>query len=199
MNKDWIGNSKSTFTSLGASNHSNYERVSNDYYATDPKALELLLDEFMFHKNIYECACGEGNLSKVLLERGYNVYSTDLIDRGYGRGGIDFLKTTELPMPHMDIITNPPYKYAKEFVEHSLDLIEEDYYVAMFLKLTFLESKGRRKLFDENPPEWIVVSSNRIGCYRNNDMSSYSAGAIAYAWFIWKKGYKDYPKIIWFN
>jgi len=98
----------------------------------------------------------------------------------------------------MDIITNPPYKYAKEFVEHSLDLIEEDHYVAMFLKILFLESKGRRKLFDENPPEWIVVSSNRIGCYINNDMSC-SHGAIAYAWFIWKKGYKGYPKIRWFN
>jgi len=90
MSKDWTGNSKSTFASLGASNHSNYERESNDYYATDPKALELLLDEFRFHKNIYECACGEGNLSKVLLERGYNVCSTDLIDRGYGRGGLTF-------------------------------------------------------------------------------------------------------------
>ena len=72
---------------------------------------------------IWECACGEGHLSERLKQYGYNVYSSDLIDRGYGEGGVDFL--TDNRLWHGDIITNPPYKYAKEFVEHALDIVDD--------------------------------------------------------------------------
>lgn len=33
--KDWVGNNKSIFVCNGASNHSNSERQSDDYYATE--------------------------------------------------------------------------------------------------------------------------------------------------------------------
>lgn len=64
MNKDWIGNKKSTFVTLGASNHVDHERAENDFYATDSKALEIFLDKLeedglKLHKNIWECACRE--------------------------------------------------------------------------------------------------------------------------------------------
>lgn len=62
------------------------------------------------NRKIWECSAGQGHLSERLTELGYEVRSTDLIDRGYGEGGIDFLQTTE--MWDGDILTNPPYKYA---------------------------------------------------------------------------------------
>lgn len=43
MGKDWTGNGKSIFTTLGASNHTEKEREINDYYATDPIAVDALL------------------------------------------------------------------------------------------------------------------------------------------------------------
>ena len=92
MSKDWTGNKKAIFTSLGASNHAQGKRESNDYYATEPRAVELLLEREKFCNNIWEPACGEGHISKVLLAHGYKVLSTDLVNRGYGSGGIDFLK-----------------------------------------------------------------------------------------------------------
>ena len=75
---------RKVFAVLGASNHSTNEREENDYYATDPIAMELLLDIEQFSPEVWECACGEGHLSKVLESRGYHVMSTDLIDRGLG-------------------------------------------------------------------------------------------------------------------
>lgn len=148
--KDWTGNSRSCHATLGARNYAQNERESNDYYATEPKALELLLEQETFDKSVWECACGEGHLSKVLKAHGHKVFSTDLIDRGYGIGGIDFLKwESEF---QGDIITNPPYKYALEFVEKALEVIPEGHKVAMFLKLQFLEGKARRKFFEKSPP-----------------------------------------------
>lgn len=193
-------NNKTLHLLLGSPIDTTEEREVNDFYATDPKALELLLDMEEFDPYIWECACGKGHLSEVLKKRGHIVKSTDLIDRGYGEGGVDFLQCTE--KHNGDIITNPPYKYAQEFVEHALELIPNGNRVVMFLKLTFLESQNRRKMFDRYPPEYIYVSSSRIRCASGGEFERYkhsSGTAIAYAWFIWRKGFKGEPRVRWFN
>lgn len=199
--KDWTGNSKSIYTVLGASNHSEVEREKDDYYATDPKALEIFLnrideDGVRLHKNIWECACGEGHLSEVLKNRGYKVWSTDLIDRGYGSGNTDFLKS--IPDSWCgDILTNPPYKYAKEFVEKALEVTRIGAYTVMFLKIQFLEGQGRRELFKKHPPKYVYVNSVRQTCYLNGDMSKKLSSAACYCWFVWEKGFIGEPIIRW--
>ena len=198
MGKDWTGNSRSAHATLGARNYALNEREANDFYATDPKALELLLDMEQFDRNVWECACGQGHLAEVLNARGYLVKSTDLIDRGYGESGIDFLKCTETF--DGDIITNPPYKYAKEFVEKALEVITDGHRVAMFLKIQFLEGKARRKMFEKYPPKTIYVSSGRLCCALGGDFEKYAkSNAVTYAWFIWEKGFTGEPTIRWFN
>ena len=201
--KDWTGNAKSIFVCNGASNHTEEERQINDYYATEPKAVELLLQEEKFSHYIWECACGGGHMSKVLQNYGYDVMSSDIVDRGFPDTQIiDFLKVTKgIDIPR-DIITNPPYKYAKEFVEHALEISSNYTKIAMFLKLTFLESKSRKKLFEKYPPKVIYVSSSRLQCAKNGDFEKYGKGvgtAVAYAWFVWKKGYKGDSIIKWIN
>lgn len=198
--EDWIGNNNSIWKTLGASNHTDKQREKNDYYATEPKALKLLLELEKFSPYVWECACGEGHLSKVLEENGYKVISSDIVDRGYGQGGIDFLQCT-VPFDG-DIITNPPYKYAKEFIEKALELIPNGRNVAMFLKVQFLEGKARRELFERNPPKIIWISSSRLLCAKNGEFQRMRDGggsAVAYAWFIWEKGYKGRTNIGWFN
>ena len=190
----------SVFASLGASNHSMNNRESDDYYATDPTAVERLLEIETFSHKIWEPACGEGHISKVLEAHGYDVLSTDLVYRGYGRGGWDFLECRE-PVD-MDILTNPPYKYAQEFVEKAIDLVTPGHRVCMLLKLQFLEGKARRYLFDRSPPKTIYVSTRRINCCKNGDFSREQRSnnsAQAYAWYIWEKGFAGDPVIKWFN
>lgn len=194
---DWTGNKKSIYTTLGASNHVAEERQQHDYYATEPRAVELLLQEETFFKKIWEPACGEGHISKVLKAHGYDVVSSDLIDRSYGDEILDFFAYS-IPCDY-DIITNPPYKYAKEFVEHALDLVTEGHKVAMFLKLTFLEGQARKKMFEVYPPEKIYVFSSRVKCAKNGDFDTIGSSAVAYAWFVWSKGFKGYPIIKWIN
>ena len=198
--KDWIGNKNSIFKTLGASNHTNKERQKHDFYATEPKAMEVLLEVEKFNKNIWECACGQGHLSEVLKQYGYNVKSTDLIDRGYGEGNVDFLKQTE--MFNGDIITNPPYKFASDFIYKALELIPEGNKIAMFLKLQFLEGKARKKLFTTHPPKVIYVSSSRLLCAKNAEFEKMIAGggsAVAYAWYVWVKGYNGDTIVKWIN
>ena len=170
------------YTTLGASNHVLADREINDYYATDPKAMHLLLEQETFNKNVWEVASGEGHLVNVLKDYGYDVYSTDIINRGAQDDIIDFLSYQgEFDG---DIITNPPFKYAKEFVLKSLDIIPEGNKVAMFLKLTFLEVKSRKDFFVNTPFKTLYVSSSRIVCAKNGQFEEFKSSAIAYGWYV---------------
>jgi len=199
--KNWTGNKNSIYKTLGASNHAKEDRQEQDYYATDPKAVEMLLELEKFNKKIWEPACGEGHISEVLKNKGYTVLSTDLIDRNYGKGNVDFLKIKENYKWPGDIISNPPYRYAQEFVEKALSLINTNNKVAMFLKIQFLEGKKRKKLFKKYPPKIIYVSSSRLLCAPNGDFEKQrkKGSAVAYCWFIWQKGFIGDPIIKWFN
>lgn len=197
--KDWTGNSKSIFTCHGASNHTEEDRQIDDYYATEPKATELLLERETFTEQVWECACGGGHMSETLKNNGYKVFSSDIVNRDYPDTHIiNFLEHNE--QNNFDIITNPPYKFAKEFVEHALDISEQGVKVAMFLKLTFLEGKARKKLFEKYPPKKVYVSSARLQCAKNGDFKKYGKGvgtAVAYGWYIWEKGFDGKPTIEW--
>lgn len=150
MARDWKGGNASTFKTIGASNHCDEERADKDYYATEPAATEWLCRLEQFSKFILEPSCGEGHMSEVLKKHGYEVVSRDLADRGYGEVA-DFLSPDNTEWGG-DIVTNPPYAFAQEFVEKALAIIPEGRKVAMFLKLTFLEGKKRATLFKNYPP-----------------------------------------------
>ncbi len=199
MSRDWTGGVAAVFKTIGASNHKDGERQREDYYATEPSATEWLckLEDFRGGK-ILEPSCGEGHISKVLIKHGYDVTSRDLIDRGFGQGGADFLAIDNLEWQG-HIVTNPPYKYAQEFVEKALQITPNGYKVAMFLKLTFLEGKGRRHLFQTQPPIRVWVSSSRLQCAMNGNFEKTKGSATAYAWFIWEKGHRGDTVVKWFN
>lgn len=198
--KDWTGNTKSIYATHGASSHSETERQENDYYATEPKAVQKLLDKEKFSMNIWECACGGGHIAEVLKRNGYNVLSTDKYNYGYSDQirRLDFLENTSTNYFDFDIVTNPPYKYAKEFCETAIERIGDGHKVAMFLKLTFLEGKARREFFRKYPPRKIYVFSSRVNCAKNGDFTN-SQSAVCYAWFIWEKNFNGLPEIDWID
>lgn len=193
--KDWTGNKRSIYATLGASNHVEEEREENDFYATNPIAMEMLLDLETFSENVWEPAAGQKHLSNVLEKYGHKVWSSDLIVRTDGVEQLDFFGTDILW--DGDIITNPPYKYAMEFVEHAMESVTDGHKVAMFLKIQFLEGIKRRELFRKYPPKTIYVATKRLGCAKSGE--TFTAGAVCYAWFVWEKGFKGDPTLKWFN
>ena len=198
--KDLNGNRKSMFVTLGASNHTDKVLEINDFYATDPIAIDKLVDAIQLPKKIWECACGTGCLSERLKYFGHDVFSTDLVDRGYGEV-TDFLESDNLPEECTCILTNPPYKYALEFIKHSLDLLPVNGMCVMFLKTTFLEGQKRHdELFCKNQPKYVLQFSKRVLCAKNGEFKKMRDGggsAVSYAWFVWQKGYKGDTIIKW--
>lgn len=191
-------NNPGVYTTVISKNKKNGERERNDYYATDPKSVEALLKLESFNHYIWEPACGAGHISKVLEKAGYDVISSDLIYRGYGeKESLDFLEYKD--QIEDDIITNPPYSLAQEFVEKSLEITKPGAKIAMLLKIQFLEGKARAKLFKKYPPKVIYVFSERQVCAKNGEFEKIKGSAVCYAWFIWEKGFKGDPAIKWIN
>lgn len=173
-----------------------YKREENDFYATDPKAMIKLLEHESFNEYIWECACGEGNLSEVLKEYGYEVFSTDLIDRGYQDKQLDFLKTDF--RFNGDIITNPPFKYASEFIIKALASIPVGNKVAMFLKLSYLSGRKRfKEVYSKYPPSKVYIFTSRVSCSKNNEPKLFKSGGIDYCWMIWEKGKQGCTHLKW--
>lgn len=169
-------------------------REVNDFYPTPAYATELLLKFEKFDGNIFEPACGEGDISEVLIKHGYDVYSSDLIDRNYGDVGIDFLKYNG--KKHNNIITNPPYKHALDFVLKSKEISNKK--IAMFLKTVFLESDTRYNMFQDKefPLKGIYQFSKRVTLSRGG-VKMKNSGMISYAWFVWDKDWIGEPIIRW--
>lgn len=199
--KDWTGNKNSVFKTLGASNHTDKERESNDFYATDSIAVDLLIKKVSLPHKILEPACGNGCLSERLKQLGHDVVSYDIVDRGYGEVQNFF----ELLVPPIEgnyaIVTNPPYKYATDFVLHSLELVPTGGLVCMFLKTTFAEGKTRHnQLFKSTPPLKVLQCIERVLCAKNAEfdyMRQHGGSAVSYAWWVWQKGYKGQTTLDW--
>lgn len=153
-----------------------------DFYPTPPWATRALLRVERFEGSIWECACGDGAMSEVLLETGHEVFSSDLFDRGYGESGVDFVGTERKAD---NIITNPPYNRAEDFVQSGLKACRNKF--ALLLRLAFLESAKRQtSIFQKTPPARVWVFSERITFYPKGAKRA-GSGTTAYAWFVWDK------------
>jgi hypothetical protein len=157
-------------------------RQKDDFYPTPDTAIRPLLNREAFLGEVWEPACGDGAISKVLQEHGYKTISTDLNDWGYGESRRDFLM--EVVAPTHNIVTNPPYKLAQEFIQHAIDL--EVYKHCWLLRLSFLEGVKRfNELFAKNQPSRIYVFSKRVTMWRG-DEEPRGTGTTCYAWFVWE-------------
>ncbi len=197
MKKEWTGNTVSTFKNMGAKGQNC--RAPGDFYSTSPLAIQALENagKLPVSNKVWECAAGRGDLADALLMRGYDVVSTDLHDRGYCSGGVDFLKCGELLAPC--ILTNPPYSLVTEFCVHALELGAEEVY--MFMKLQFLEGKRRyREIYSKHPPSEILQFVERMTVARNGDRSLYGKpSAMTFCWMVWRKGHEGKPEVSWIS
>jgi hypothetical protein len=167
------------------------DKKGADFYPTPEWATELFLEKIKFTGDILEPACGNGSMSKVLEKYGYDVTSQDLHNRGYGEAGVDFLQTDK---KFDNIVTNPPYNMAAEFLEKALDIANKK--VAFLLRLAFLEGSTRyHNIFSKNPPNEVFVYSDRITFYPDG-LKTGGSGTTAYAWFVWEKENRE-TKINW--
>lgn len=165
-----------------------------DFFPTPAWATYALIENERFKGDIWESACGNGAMSRVLETTGETVISSDLYDRGFGEIGRDFLK----PFRKADnIITNPPYNAAEGFVRSGVTHARNKF--ALLLRLAFLEGANRANtIFARCPPSRVWVFSERITFYPAGAVQK-GSGTTAYAWFVWDKNAQGGTELKWFK
>ena len=179
-------------------------RVENDYYATNPKAVEMLLMNYPFHATtILEPCVGGGHIANAINDFFSNqrvITGLDLVDRGYPNTIVQDFLTWKTNRKFEGIITNPPFSLAQEFIEKGMELLTDDGQMAMFLKIQFLEGAKRKEFFEKYPPKYIYVFRNRMATWNNGNEVDPNTGkrwatTMCHAWFIWEKGSKTEPVV----
>lgn len=151
-----------------------YTKSTNEYkddWQTPPYALHPLLPYLNPNWKVWECAEGEGNLTKELRRHGYSVIGTDILT------GKDFLKWK--PKKWEITITNPPYSLKDEFLARAYEL---GHRFAFLLPLYSLESKFRQSLFRENGLD-VILPDDRVD-YDNPHTKASTAHFVS-AWFTY--------------
>ena len=187
---------------LGSSNHSESERVKDDFYATpkiavDKLFLELEKLKINLPKIIIEPSVGTGSIAIPFCEKGYSIIGFDIIDRGFPNTNIfDWLTVSRPEIDNLAIVANFPYNKIQDHTEHSLSVLKDGEYLIELAKIQFLEGKARREMFDKNPPKYVLVFSERIKCLANGENTGGSS-AICFCWYIFQKGFKGMPQVDW--
>jgi hypothetical protein len=179
-----------SFLNLQQRSQMEYRRRIGDNFATPDHITEALLQQEQLEGLTWECACGQGFMAKVLNRHGYEVLATDLFDRGYGEGGVDFLNQTRKVE---NVVTNPPYygHNKEDFLRHALKLATRK--VALLLPLPFFGNMyaARMRLVFSTPLKAVYVfSPNDVYFYRDGNTDDRHTFATCVAWFVWEQGYR---------
>lgn len=179
-------------------------RGDHDFYSTDPKAvahLAVVLKRLGFSLPHYviEPSVGSGNIATIMQRLGHAVYCYDIVDRGFPGTYVCDWKTAVRPTEEpLGIVMNPPYNEALEHLNHALEMLHDGELCCALLRLQFLETIKRKTFFEKYPPRYVAVFSFRIKCDKNNDPNAQAThSAIAFAWYIWQKGFTGRPELLW--
>lgn len=179
------------------------KRNKNDYYQTPYSMTKQLLEVENFEGKILEPSCGAGAIVKVLRDHKKSVDYCDL-NNDFSLTGIfkDFKDFINDDFDRYDnIITNPPFSLAKEFILKAKQIANNK--IAMLLPLNYLHGVARyNEIYkDTTFPLKAVYVFCRYGLLEDTirEDGTYKAGMMVYAWYIWDKSYKGEPVIRWLN
>ncbi len=173
-------------------------RQPHEFYVTPPEGTRALLSVESFEGSVWEPACGNGAIARILSRAGYQVLPTDLIDRGYGEGGVNFLDQTE-PRAR-NIVTNPPYGrgLADNFLRKSFQLVRDTGgTIALLLDLASLAHPLRHGLLVANPPSNVYILDELI-C-QPGGRPRFTEAHLRYAWVLWKPGHRGPAALSWLS
>jgi hypothetical protein len=150
--------------------NSEYERKPNELYETPEWVTWALLrsSPLLFDSAIWEPCAGSGKMGRVLADGvstfGGCVIATDIVWKKIDHPGVfqnegetlDFFKTKSMvEMKHgplTNIVTNPPFNRATQFIEHALNLLKPvKGKLCLLLSSEFDYAKTRKHLFRDCP------------------------------------------------
>lgn len=176
------------------------DKSSNDLYTTPRIALDAIWthlgEDVSVASNLLEPCAGMNDVTKYLTNKGALVFSNELYPCCNVRYDhtVDFLAENNGIGRYDLIITNPPYKLAKEFILKGFEHAPIQWHL---LRLSFLEGQDRfSELFSLGKLSDVYIFSYRISCPKGEDYEP-SPNSVCYAWYRFDKNYCGKPRLHW--
>lgn len=211
--------SDKVFKLLGA--HSTTERAKDDFYQSSTEIANALFEcvktgikgnklyaEGLEKTVIIDSSVGTGVLLEPFEKVSWLQIGYDIADRGYEHVIIrDWFNVNAdmwkneirfYPRPKI-IVQNPPFKLALEFVQHSLELLNNGELLFSLHRIQFLEGLERFENLYKNKykrPKYVFIFTKRVSCI-TPDIENKGKNAVCFAWFMWQKGYRGSTQIKW--
>lgn len=176
----------------------NHPADPNDFFIEPEWCVRALLDAERFVGPIWDPACGSGTIVKACTARGIEAVGSDLVDRGFG-GVQDFLAPGFDFVGVQNIVANPPYARAVDFILRALDVADRK--VAMIVQEKFLYSGKRHALFAATPLARIYFLSDRPSMPPGDKFLAgeieAKGGSVNYCWLVWSHDHQGPPTAHW--
>lgn len=174
-----------------------WQREENDWYVEPEWCSLRLFQEERFVGPVYDPACGRGTIVISALKYGHAAAGSDLVDRGWDSTLTphDFLSGIHR---HQNIVSNPPFGIAEQFVEHALKLAASK--VAMLLPANWVQGDKRSRWLAQTPLRRVWFITPRPSMPPGHVLAAGQKpgnGTTDYAWFIWLHGFDGSPEIRW--
>ena len=167
------------------------ERKPHDFYATPIDCVVNFINNYGIDRikgNILEPSAGNGNVIQALRQNKVQCIITalelreeerDSLNRLSDKVIIDNFLEWEADKNYDVIIGNPPYTFAREFIEKCFKIANENTVIIMLLRTAFLESKSRYEFWQQHPLSGLYTLSKRPS------FTGKGSDATSYSWFIW--------------
>lgn len=181
-----------------------WKRDEFDWYVEPEICSEALFIVEKFDGSIWDPACGMGRIVSSAISAGYEAVGTDLNPKANSIYGecYNFL-TDYVPIEKHNIVSNPPFGIAEEFVIKAIEDVKVGGKVAMILPLVWMAGFSTKRSWlpvsplmrvypisprPSMPPAAVIMSGEKPG-----------NGTKDFAWFVWEKGYEGHAQIAFMN
>ena len=180
-----------------------WKRDEYDWYIEPKICSEALFIVEKFDGTIWDPACGSGRIVTSAINSGYDAIGTDLNPKAESDHQPYNFLTDYIPVEKHNIVSNPPFGIAEEFVRKAIEEVRVSGKVAMILPLVWMAGFSTKRSWlpvsplrrvypisprPSMPPAAVILSGEKPG-----------NGTKDFAWFVWEKGYKGQAEIAFMN
>lgn len=178
-----------------------WARHPDDYYVEQPWVTAALLAKVKFEGTIVDPCCGRGNILDAAAEAGFDTFGFDIVDRGASKRHAFMLRNffqDEHPVPLVDVICNPPYKYDDEFVARVVAMTQRR--CAILLRAQWANGDRRSRWLETLPLRYVLPITPRPSMPPGTVIDAGEKpgnGETDFTWFVFERGYVGAPEFGW--
>lgn len=177
-----------------------WARHPDDWYVEEPWVDRRLFEYERFEGSLCDPACGLGRIVEAAQRGGVkDAWGQDKVYRStYCDRVSDFLHDQLTRRRPDNIVSNPPYKFSREFVVRARDIASRE--VAMLLPLRWISGDRRSRWLEETRPRRVLILTPRPSMPPGPVILArlpVRGGKTDFAWYIWERGYNGEPEFGW--